>query len=147
VTFLLDVNVLIALFDPLHVQHEAAHQWFETTGRQRWATCPITENGVIRILSQSNYPNSPGPPSVTSSLLFKMRNLSGHEFWADDISLLDGDLIDPQRLLTHGQITDSYLLALARFHGGYLATFDRRLSAAAVNGGADALHIIGAHPQ
>jgi toxin-antitoxin system PIN domain toxin len=112
VTFLLDVNVLIALFDPLHVQHEAAHQWFETTGRQSWATCPITENGVIRILSQSNYPNSPGPPSVTSSLLFKMRSLSGHEFWADDISLLDGDLIDPQRLLTPGQITDSYLLTL-----------------------------------
>lgn len=141
-TFLLDVNVLIALFDPGHVAHDVAHEWFQSTGRNSWATCPLTENGVLRILGQPSYPNSPGPPSNVALLLTQLRSLSGHQFWADDISLPDETLVDSTHLLTPGQITDTYLLALAKFHGGRLATLDRRLSTAAVKDGKTSLHII-----
>jgi predicted nucleic acid-binding protein len=71
-----------------------------------------------------------------------MRKLSGHHFWPDDISILDDALIDVHKLLTPGQITDSYLLGLAQSHGGFLATFDRRFLVSAVKGGIEALHII-----
>ena len=141
-TFLLDVNVLIALFDPSHVSHDVAHGWFHSVASNSWATCPLTENGVVRILSQPNYPNSPGPPSTAAILVAQLRHLPGHQFWADDISLLDDTLVDSTRILTPGQITDTYLLALAKFHGGRLATLDRRLSTSAVADGKAALHII-----
>ncbi|QSZ05957.1 hypothetical protein J3P71_13635 [Rhizobium leguminosarum] len=55
-TFLFDVNVLIALFDPHHLYHEPAHRWFRSLDRDSWATCPLTENGVARILGKSKLP-------------------------------------------------------------------------------------------
>jgi hypothetical protein len=58
---LLDVNVLIALLDQRHVQHEQAHGWFAAAQANGWATCPLTQNAVLRILGQPRYPNSPGP--------------------------------------------------------------------------------------
>ena len=88
-TFLLDVNVLIALIDPAHVQHEPAHEWFARVGSQSFATCPITENGLLRILGHPKYPNSPGAPAAVASLLAAMRALPGHTFWADKISVAD----------------------------------------------------------
>lgn len=142
-TFLLDINVLIALIDPVHVQHDAAHEWFATHGQQSWATCPLTENGVLRIVGHVRYPNSPGTPSAVAPLMAGLRALPGHVFWFDDISLLDKEKFDMARLLSSGQVTDSYLLALACRHGGRLATFDHRLVAAAVHGGAQCLHLIG----
>ena len=56
--------MLIALIDPAHVSHEAAHRWFERQGQADWATCPITENGVVRIVGDPKYPNSPGSPAA-----------------------------------------------------------------------------------
>ena len=50
IRFLLDINVLIALIDPAHVQHDRAHRWFAGRGQKAWATCPLTENGVLRIV-------------------------------------------------------------------------------------------------
>ena len=88
-TCLLDVNVLIALLDPSHVSHEAAHAWFEREGRKSWSTCPLTENGVMRIVGHPKYPNTPGSPAVVAGMLRQMRELPGHLFWADTISLLD----------------------------------------------------------
>jgi toxin-antitoxin system PIN domain toxin len=140
-TFLLDVNVLIALMDPAHIQHDAAHEWF-ATHRQSWATCPLTENGVLRIVGHARYPNSPGTPSAVAPLMAGLRALPGHVFWPDDISLLDTERLDMARLLSSGQVTDSYLLALAHAHGGQLATFDRRLVTAAVRDGVKSLHLI-----
>lgn len=140
-TFLLDVNVLIALVDPAHVQHDAAHDWF-AAHQQSWATCPLTENGLLRIVGHARYPNSPGSPSAVAPLLAGLRALPGHVFWPDNISLLDGERFDLSRLLTSGQVTDSYLLALACAHGGQLASFDRRLVTAAVRGGSKGLHLI-----
>ncbi|MEI9850571.1 MAG: hypothetical protein WDN24_06570 [Sphingomonas sp.] len=71
-----------------------------------------------------------------------MRELPGHRFWPDDISLVGAGHVDPAQMLTSGQVTDSYLLALAVAHEGRLATFDRRLSFKAVKGGRAALHVV-----
>ena len=65
-TYLLDVNVLIALVDPAHVHHEPAHAWFSQQGSTSWATCPMTENGLLRIVGHPRYPNSPGSPGAHS---------------------------------------------------------------------------------
>ncbi len=140
--FLLDVNVLIALIDPAHVQHDAAHEWFLAHGQAAWATCPITQNGMLRIVGHASYPNSPGTPAALVQLMTRLCALPGHVFWPDDVSLLDGKRIDAKRLLNSSQVTDSYLLALACAHGGQLATFDRRLVTNAVRGGAAGLHVI-----
>lgn len=140
--YLLDVNVLIALLDPLHTQHDPAHAWFARTGRRRWATCPLTQNAVPRIVGHPRYPNSPGSPAAVLVALNGLCDLPGHTFWHDDVSLLDDARFDRERLLDAGQITDSYLLALAVAHDGRLATFDRRLVADAVRGGREALTLI-----
>jgi uncharacterized protein len=141
-TYLLDVNVLIALIDPAHVHHTPAHGWFETEGATAWATCPITENAVLRIVGHPRYPNSPGTPAAVGPSLRSLRSLPGHHFWTDDVGLLSADICDPSRLLTHGQITETYLLALARAKGGRLVTFDQRLIVAAVTDGAKVVHRI-----
>jgi toxin-antitoxin system PIN domain toxin len=141
-TYLLDVNVFIALVDPAHVQHEAAHSWFAQQGQQAWATCPLTENGLLRIVGHARYPNSPGTPAAVASTLTGLRGLPGHVFWPDDISLMDAEHVDPTRMLHSSQVTDSYLLALASAHGGQLATFDRKLVVDAVHNGAQAMHLI-----
>jgi toxin-antitoxin system PIN domain toxin len=140
--YLLDVNVLIALIDPVHVQHDAAHDWFAREGRHAWATCPLTENGLLRIVGHPRYANSPGTPAVVAEILRGLRALPGHCFWPDDISLMDTGRVDASRLLHHGQVTDSYLLALAGAHQGQLASFDRRLVTVAVTGGQGLLHLI-----
>ena len=141
-TFLPDVNVLIALIDPTHVGHDAAHHWFRATGAGSWATCPITENGVIRIVGHRRYPNSAGSPAAVAPVVARLRALPGHVFWKDDFSLMDSDLVNPARILTPAHVTDTYLLALAVANDGQLATFDRRLSPAAVHRGRAALHLI-----
>lgn len=141
-TFLLDVNVLIALIDPAHVHHNAAHAWFALRGHGSWATCPMTQNGVLRIVGHSSYPNSPGTPAAVASIMTRLSGLPGHVFWPDDISLLDSTRFETARLLTSGQVADSYLLGLARVHAGQLATFDRRLVADGVRDGVKHIHLI-----
>lgn len=141
-TFLLDVNLLIALIDPTHVGHDQAHRWFARTGTASWATCPLTENGVIRIVGHPRYPNSAGSPAAVAPIFAGVRALPGHVFWRDDLSLMDSEVVDAALIATSAQVTDTYLLALAVANSGQLATFDRRLSAIAVRGGRDALHVI-----
>ncbi len=141
-TCLLDVNVLIALIDPGHVQHNAAHQWFASHGHKDWATCPMTENGVVRIVGHPRYPNSPGSPPPVMALLARITALPGHAFWSDALSLRDAKIFDAARLLSSAQVTDSYLLALAHSHRAQLASFDRRLVTDAVRGAAKALFLI-----
>jgi toxin-antitoxin system PIN domain toxin len=141
--YLLDVNVLIALIDPAHVRHDQAHEWFEAEGQLAWATCPLTENGVLCIVGAARYPTSPGSPAGVAEMLRILRGLNGHEFWPDDLTLLDSRRVDSTRLLDSSQVTDTYLLALAVAHGGKLATFDRHLVADAVVDGSKALCILG----
>ncbi|MBR8043172.1 PIN domain-containing protein [Burkholderia cenocepacia] len=141
-TYLLDVNVLIALLDAGHVQHEAAHEWFGSAAHAAWATCPLTENGVLRIIGNPRYPNTLGTPAAVAPLVTQLRAHPGHTFWWDDLSLLNPEQVDVSRILATDQVTDTYLLALARVHGGKLATFDRRLVVDAVPDGARHLEII-----
>jgi toxin-antitoxin system PIN domain toxin len=142
-TFVPDVNVLIALVDPAHTQHDAAHEWFGRVGHRAWATCPLTENGVLRIVGHARDPNSPGSPAAVVALMTAWRALPGHVFWPDDVSLFDPERIDASRLLSAAQVTDSYLLALACAQGGMLASFDRRLVTDAVRGGGRGLLVLG----
>jgi toxin-antitoxin system PIN domain toxin len=142
VTYLLDVNVLIALMDPVNIHHEKTQNWFGSVGRQSWATCPLTENGLIRVVGNPRYPNLPGNPTAVAELLARFVDEPGHHFWPNDISTLDNSRFDISRLALPSQITDSYLLALAVAHGGQLATLDRRLIPDAVLNGKQALHLI-----
>jgi toxin-antitoxin system PIN domain toxin len=140
--FLLDVNVLIALVDPAHVQHEAAHDWFGRVGKKAFATCPITEMGLLRIVGHPKYPNSPGPPSAVAGALLALRGMKGHVFWPDSISPVDSQRLDASQLTNHARVTDSYLLALARANRGRLATLDARLATDGVSDGALHLELI-----
>lgn len=140
--YLLDVNVLIALIDPAHVQHDQAHEWFGRVGHKAFATCPIAENGLLRIVGHPKYPNSPGPPSAVADALSAIRSLPGHTFWPDSISLAESDLVDPRLLSSHGRVTDSYLLALARANKGKLATMDQKLATEVVAEGKVALALL-----
>jgi len=133
---LLDVNVLIALLDAAHVHHKVARAWLETHIESGWASCPITQNGCIRILSQPSYPGSQAG-AVIATRLAEAADTSWHEFWADDLSLLDKNALDWRYILGSRQLTDSYLLALAVHRGGRLVTFDRAIPLAAVPGAED----------
>jgi toxin-antitoxin system PIN domain toxin len=139
---LLDVNVLIALVDPAHVQHDQAHDWFARVGHKAFATCPLTENGLVRIVGHPKYPDSPGPPSDVLQSLVAIRGMAGHEFWPDDISIADEAFFAPELLSSHSRVTDSYLLALAHANGGRLATMDQRLAADVAQGGKKSLELI-----
>ncbi len=136
------MNVLITLIDPTHVRHEAAHRWFQTIHGKQWATCPMTENAVLRIVGHPKYPSSAGSPAAVAPIIIGLRRLAGHEFWADDLSLIASDWVDPASIMTHWQVSDTYLLALAICKNGRVVTFDRRLSTKAVRGGRAGLHVI-----
>ena len=140
ITYLLDVNMLLALSDSMHVHHDTAHLWFAEVGSESWATCPITENGFIRIASHPKYPNRPGSANLVLSLLRQFCSAETHVFWSEDISLRD--LLHQDTALTHNQVTDLYLLGLAVANGGKLATLDQHIPATAIHGGADGLEII-----
>lgn len=138
---LLDVNVLIALFDPDHVHHEAAHTWFAANRSAGWSTCPLTENATVRILSNASYSGVHETPEAVRNRLASFCGSGDHEFWPDSISLRDGRFALGSA--TFGQITDLYLLGLAAERTGRLATFDRRIPIRAVtNADLAALEVI-----
>ncbi len=130
---LLDVNALIALFQPDHVHHETAHVWLLQNGEHGWATCPITENGFVRILSNPRYP-LPQSPASAVQLLTLAKKSANHQFWPNAVSLTDSAVFDIAHLGNHGQVTDISLLATAVTNGGRLVTFDRKVRSAAVKG-------------
>ncbi|MEO6655862.1 MAG: TA system VapC family ribonuclease toxin [Pyrinomonadaceae bacterium] len=130
---LLDINVLISLLDPDHSHHERAQDWWRDNRNAGWASCPISENGFIRIMSNPSYPAevhfSPAKAIVD---LYDFVSMSDHEFWADNISMLDDKVFESKRILGSRQLTDIYLLALAVQHSGRLVSFDQRISASSV---------------
>jgi uncharacterized protein len=128
---LLDVNLLIALLDAGHVHHADARGWLEANIAQGWASCPLTQNGCIRIMSQTGYPGSQRPALIAARLAEAART-QWHEFWPDDLSLLDAGRLDWRYVLGSRQLTDLYLLSLAVHHGGRLVTLDRAVTLAAV---------------
>ena len=143
--WLLDVNVLIGLADSAHTHHARALGWFEQHGVEGWATCPLTENGFVRILSDRKYPNLSLSPDQAVDLLARLkRSRTGrHEWWPDDVSITDRSLFQTEVLLGSKQITDAYLLGLAFRKGGGLVSFDSGLPWRAVRDApAELLHII-----
>jgi hypothetical protein len=131
---LLDVNVLVALFDPDHVHHDAVHRWFGAHRASGWATCPLTENGMVRILSNMSYSGSQERPAQVLRRLRTFCASGHHVFWPDEVSLQDSTLYEMEVAAGHRQITDIYLLGLAKRKGGRLATLDRGIPLAPVSG-------------
>ena len=130
---LLDVNVLIALFDADHTSHETALEWFRDNAKNGWASCPITQNGCVRIMSHPAYPNA----YTVNEIVRRLHRASierMHEFWPDDVSVLNDQVIDTTRVHGPRQLTDVYLLALAVGRGGVLVTFDQSIALSAVRG-------------
>lgn len=130
---LLDVNVLVAMLDADHVHHARARAWLEARASGGWASCPITQNGCIRVMSQPGYPN-PLPTAAVAERLADATRHPSHQFWPDDISLLDLAVADARRIHGPRQVTDLYLLALAVRHKGRLATFDGTIPVSAIHG-------------
>src|SRR4051794_16871704 len=128
---LLDVNVLIALLDSDHTSHSVAFEWFREHAREGWASCPITQNGCVRIMSNPGYPNALPIQSVMKRLADACAD-SVHEFWSDDVSLLDPNTVDSTRVHGPRQLTDIYLLALAACREGRFVTVDTGIPLAAV---------------
>jgi hypothetical protein len=140
---LLDVNVLVALFFPNHVHHDLAHDWFAEHRTHGWATCPITENGFVRVACQQPGDDGPIRPQAAVEHLARFCQSGHHHRWADDVSLIDAKLFVPKFIRGHAQVTDVFLLGLAQHHRGCLATFDRTIPIVAVKGAAlDALRVI-----
>ena len=130
---LLDVNVLIALLDADHASHRTALAWFGDHARSGWASCPITQNGCVRIMSHPGYPNAHAVVEIVERLRAATADRT-HQFWPDSESLLDARLIDATRVHGPRQLTDVYLLALAVHNGGRLVTFDGSIAIGAVKG-------------
>ena len=128
---LLDVNVLVALLDENHTHNAAAETWLADHIRHGWASCPLTQNGCVRILSQPAYPNA---LSVADAVVRLRAAISTphHRFVPDSVSLLDDAAVNCRRLARPRQLTDVYLLALAVEHGCRLVTFDTSIPVEAV---------------
>lgn len=120
---LLDINVLIALLDVDHPFHRASADWLMKNVRAAWASCPLTQNGCVRIMSQPDFPHAV-PASVVIERLRDATAHAAHQFWPDDVSVLDEKAIDAKHVHGPRQITDSYLLALAVEHAGRFVTLD-----------------------
>jgi toxin-antitoxin system PIN domain toxin len=130
---LLDINVLIALLDADHSLHERAREWFSANATGGWTSCPITQNGCVRIMSHPSYPNAL-PVRLVMERLRQATRHPHHEFWADDVSLLDPRIAEATRVHGPRQVTDLYLLALAVSRHGRFATFDAAVPLNAIRG-------------
>ena len=131
---LLDINVLVALFDPDHVHHDIAHDWFADHRAAGWASCPITQNGLIRVLSNPRYGSPVSGLRAVREAVRRFVSSKEHEFWPDDVSLGDNARFDVSAMVGHRQLTDVYLLGLAMKWKGHLVTLDRSIPVRAVVG-------------
>jgi toxin-antitoxin system PIN domain toxin len=140
---LLDVNLLVALFVPTHVHHELAHDWFAGHRADGWATCPVTENGFVRVVTNPAAGVGEHRPDDVIDRLRRFCASARHHFWPDAVSIGDTRLFNATFVRGHRQLTDIYLLGLAKHAGGALATFDRTIPLAAVKGASSAhLHVV-----
>src|SRR6266498_2543050 len=98
---LLDINLLIALLDADHVFHQRAHVWWAANADSGWASCPLTENGVVRIMCNFGYSQRLQlVPSELIRLLDSFAANTDHEFWPDELSLRDKSHFIAERI--HG---------------------------------------------
>jgi uncharacterized protein len=141
-TALVDLNILVALLWPAHEHHDAAHRWFSGRGQSRWATCPLTQLGCVRLLSNPAFSRDALRPVEAVALLEKNLAHPAHEFWPDGLQLPAAVKGVGAALTGHKQVVDAYLLALARQRQGVLATFDRGLKPIADEAFASAVEIV-----
>ncbi|MDO4896220.1 MAG: PIN domain-containing protein [Moraxella sp.] len=126
---LLDVNILVALFDAKHQHRSLVKNWLGSwikAGHQ-WATCPITQNGCLRILSLPNYKNGFKLIEIKNHLGNAVAGHS-HVFIPDNISLLQDNLINWRHIQGSRQLTDAYLLALAKHNDAVFVSLDGRIA-------------------
>ena len=131
-TWLLDVNVLLAWLWPAHEAHKAAHLWMQNHRQEPWATCPITEMGFLRIVTNRSF--SPNVPTWTEAITVLGKHTEGsstHSFWHDSLTLAEIDLMLGSRIKGPNQIADAYLLAMAIRRKGRFVTFDSRMQSLA----------------
>lgn len=132
---LLDINFIIALLDPDHAFHNSAHAWWSKNERHGWASCPLTENGLVRIMSNPNYSQRARfAPADLIERLNIFADQTDHAFWPDDVSLRDARIFSADRIHSSRQLTDLYLLALAVKNQGRLLTFDQGIPLSAIKG-------------
>ncbi len=140
--YLLDINVLIASADPAHQFHDAFRRWYIDRNQPALATCPITENGFLRIYGHPDYPGGPGSPALAMAPLSAIRRRLNSVFLPDDLSLAEATPRITLKRATSKQLTDLYLLALAVRHGGMFTRFDRGIQTGWVERGSDAFECI-----
>jgi uncharacterized protein len=133
--WLLDVNVLLGWLWPTHETHKAASIWVDNHRQEAWATCPITEMGFLRIVTNHSFsPNAPAWAEAARTLGKHTESNAVHHFWPDSLTLAEVDRQFGSRIKGPNQITDAYLLALAMSNHGRLVTFDYRIEALAPQG-------------
>lgn len=130
-SWLLDVNVLIALLDAQHEHAVRARSWFHDDRGRSWLSCPLTENGAIRIMASAGYSSSKPLPEVVAHLR-TLTTFGQHRLIPDDTSFLDEMAFRVERIGSPKHLTDVYLVGLAARHGAALATFDARIVTDAV---------------
>ena len=133
--WLLDVNVLLGWLWPKHETHKAASTWMDNHRNEPWATCPITEIGFLRIVTNRSF--SPHAPAWSEAVRMLRKHTEGnalHCFWQDSLTLAEMDRQFGSGIKGPNQITDAYLLAVAVKNDGRLVTFDNRIRALAPPG-------------
>jgi toxin-antitoxin system PIN domain toxin len=132
VVALLDVSVLVALLDENHIHHQLAHDWFDDHRASGWATCPLTENGLIRVATSKTFFDPPHRPADVIDRLRAFQSSGHHQFWPAALSLADQEAFDAALIRGPKQVADVYLLGLAASRGGVFATLDQSITVSAV---------------
>ena len=127
--YLLDTNVLIALLWPSHERHELAVKWFARHRPKGWATCPFTQAGFVRIVSNPAFSRDAVQPREAIHVLSANTAAKDHTFWPDELPFAEAVAFTGVRLMGHQQVTDAYLLGLAIRRGGILATLEEGIGA------------------
>lgn len=125
--YLLDVNVLISLFWPPHEHHHVVQRWFTSHARDAWATCPYTQMGFVRILSNPAFSRNAVVPTEAMRILNMNLAHSAHLFWPDELGINAIDKLFSSRLRGHKQLGDAYLLATVMKRNARLATLDKSI--------------------
>lgn len=126
--YLLDTNLLIALLWPSHDRHDLALKWFTRHRVKGWATCPFTQAGFVRIVSNPAFSRDAVQPREAIQVLSANTTAKDHAFWPDELPVAETVAFAGVRLMGHQQVTDAYLLGLAIRRGGLLATLDQRIA-------------------
>jgi uncharacterized protein len=123
-SYLFDINVLIALMWPAHEAHRRVQEWFRVNASAGWATCPITQAGFVRIISDPAFSADAVRPQEAVSILESNLKHPHHHFWPDDVSFLQAVRPSLERLNGRKHVTDAYLLGLVAHKKAKLVSLD-----------------------